>query len=168
MAELTDKQKLFCIYHNESDNGTESAIRAGYTVNSAAVTASKMLRLANIIQYKTFLKQTVEQIFVGNSKNALETILTLMNDKKQSGTVRLKASQDLLDRAGYKATDKIRITANVEHSGSVASTKEIHIFQELLNRNDDLADAILKSISDRNVTMVIPELVTDIPIKDNE
>ncbi|MBS4172110.1 terminase small subunit [Bacillus sp. FJAT-49736] len=43
-GELTDKQRLFCIYYVKSFNATQSAIKAGYAVDSAHVTGSQLLR----------------------------------------------------------------------------------------------------------------------------
>ena len=54
---LTDKQKRFCEEYVIDLNGSQAAIRAGYTEKSARVTAAKMLTNANIEGYISQLKQ---------------------------------------------------------------------------------------------------------------
>lgn len=46
--DLTDKQRLFCIYYIKSFNATMSAIKAGYAKNSAHVEGSRLLRNAKV------------------------------------------------------------------------------------------------------------------------
>ncbi len=45
---LTAKQALFVQHYIATDNGTQSAIAAGYAAKSAHVTASKLLRLPKV------------------------------------------------------------------------------------------------------------------------
>ena len=47
---LTNKQKAFCDEYLVDLNATQAAIRAGYSEKSAEVTASRMLRKANVVQ----------------------------------------------------------------------------------------------------------------------
>lgn len=48
---LNEKQKRFCDEYVIDYNATQSAIRAGYSANSARITASKLLTKANIQKY---------------------------------------------------------------------------------------------------------------------
>lgn len=45
---LTAKEEKFCFEYIIDHNGTKAAIRAGYSEKSAAVTASKLLKKANV------------------------------------------------------------------------------------------------------------------------
>ncbi len=54
--ELTDKQRLFCIHYLKSFNATQSAIKAGYSPESAHVEGSRLLRNAKIGEYIRELK----------------------------------------------------------------------------------------------------------------
>jgi phage terminase small subunit len=47
-AELTDKQRLFCIYYIKTFNQTMAAIKAGYSPDSAHVEGSRLLRNAKV------------------------------------------------------------------------------------------------------------------------
>jgi phage terminase small subunit len=156
---LTDKQKLFCKNIIDGMTQKESAIRAGYTVKSADVTASKMLREAKIIEYISFLKQSVEEIFADKAKLALETLLEIMTDQKAPTTSRVKASTEILDRAGYSATQKIKADINTTHSGSITANnqQQIHIIQEIVNEDTDLADRLLLKFRDRQQSLKIKE-----------
>ena len=58
MAKLTIKQKAFCDYYLVNLNATESAIKAGYSKKTAAVTGFENLRKPNI---KTYLEERLEK-----------------------------------------------------------------------------------------------------------
>ena len=45
---LTTQQELFCEEYLTDLNGTQAAIRAGYSAKTAAATASRLLRNVNI------------------------------------------------------------------------------------------------------------------------
>ncbi|MGL5209024.1 terminase small subunit [Cetobacterium sp.] len=60
-SELTDKQRLFCIYYMQSFNATQSAIKAGYSKNSAFVEGHRLLRNAKVKEYLTELKEMYAQ-----------------------------------------------------------------------------------------------------------
>lgn len=62
---LTDKQRLFCIYYIKSFNATMSAIKAGYATNSAHVEGSRLLRNAKVADEIRRLKGEMQQgIFI--------------------------------------------------------------------------------------------------------
>lgn len=60
-SELTDKQRLFCIYYMQSFNATQSAIKAGYSKDSAFVEGHRLLRNAKVKKYLTELKEMYAQ-----------------------------------------------------------------------------------------------------------
>lgn len=45
---LTARQELFCLEYAKDRNGKQAAIRAGYSANSAAPVASRLLTYANV------------------------------------------------------------------------------------------------------------------------
>ncbi|MGG0891678.1 terminase small subunit [Cytobacillus horneckiae] len=59
--ELTNKQKLFCIYYVKSFNQTLAAIKAGYAPNSAHVEGSRLLRNAKVAGEIRRLKGELQQ-----------------------------------------------------------------------------------------------------------
>ncbi|WP_432358821.1 terminase small subunit [Sporosarcina sp. UB5] len=63
--ELTDKQRLFCIYYIKSFNATMAAIKAGYSRHSAHVEGSRLLRNAKVADEIRRLKGEMQQgIFI--------------------------------------------------------------------------------------------------------
>jgi phage terminase small subunit len=64
-AELTEKQRLFCLYYVKSFNATQSAIKAGYSKDTAHVIGHENLRKPNIAAEIRRLKGSMTQdIFI--------------------------------------------------------------------------------------------------------
>ncbi|HFK1548144.1 TPA: terminase small subunit [Bacillus albus] len=63
--ELTEQERLFCLYYVKYFNGTQAALKAGYAKSSAHVTSSKLLRRERVASYIREIKgELVENIFV--------------------------------------------------------------------------------------------------------
>jgi len=63
--DLTERQRLFCLYYIKSFNGTMSATKAGYAADSAHVTASQLLRNPKVsTEIKRLKGQLQEGVFV--------------------------------------------------------------------------------------------------------
>ncbi|MBO1583165.1 terminase small subunit [Bacillus sp. XF8] len=63
--ELTEKERLFCLYYVKYFNGTQAAIKAGYAKESAHVQSSRLLRRERVASYIKELKgELVENIFI--------------------------------------------------------------------------------------------------------
>ncbi|ARO21552.1 terminase (plasmid) [Bacillus tropicus] len=63
--ELTEKERLFCLYYVKYFNGTQAALKSGYTKESAHVQASRLLRRERVSSYIKELKgELVENVFV--------------------------------------------------------------------------------------------------------
>lgn len=63
--DLTDKQRLFCIYYLKSFNATQAAIKAGYSPDTAHVQGSRLLSNAKVASEIRRLKGEMQQgIFV--------------------------------------------------------------------------------------------------------
>lgn len=59
--DLTDKQRLFCIYYIKSFNATMAAIKAGYATNSAHVRGSELVRNSKVAAEIRRLKGEMQQ-----------------------------------------------------------------------------------------------------------
>jgi phage terminase small subunit len=59
--ELTDKQRLFCLYYVKSFNQTMAAIKAGYAPDSAHVEGSRLIRNAKVAAYIREIKGKMHQ-----------------------------------------------------------------------------------------------------------
>ncbi|PEQ01552.1 terminase [Bacillus wiedmannii] len=63
--ELTEKERLFCLYYVKYFNGTQAALKSGYTKESAHVQASRLLRRERVSSYVKELKgELIENVFV--------------------------------------------------------------------------------------------------------
>lgn len=60
-SELTEKQRLFCIYYMQSFNATQAAIKAGYSRDTAYQIGFENLRKPKIKEYLTELKELYAQ-----------------------------------------------------------------------------------------------------------
>ena len=82
----------------------QASDEAGYAKGeSGRVTASKALRTPHVQQY---MMQAIADNMSINATKALNKIVQLSSNAK-SEYVSLEASKDLLDRAGFKAPDKV-------------------------------------------------------------
>jgi len=118
MSELTAKQKQFCIEYLKDFNGTQAAIRAGYSKDTANEQSSRLLINVNV---KKKIQKLADEILGNDIKFILENVYfwqSVRDDKEQSTTDRLKAS-DLLGK--YKAM----FTEKIEHSGGVNINIEV-------------------------------------------
>lgn len=63
--ELSEKERLFCLYYVKYFNGTQAALKSGYTKESAHVQASRLLRRERVSSYIKELKgELIESVFV--------------------------------------------------------------------------------------------------------
>ena len=79
-----------------------AALQIGYKGNSARVTASTLLHKPEVQEY--YLQQVRNKIGYSTHK-ALSSVINL-SSSAQSEYVKLEASKDLLDRAGFKPAEK--------------------------------------------------------------
>lgn len=108
LPKLTKKQKAFAKEYLETGNGRQSALKVYDTTdpNTAAVIASENINKPNI---QAYLESKAEK--------AAEFVYQLAESAQNEG-VRLGASKDILDRAGYKP---------IERSVSVSASFEVTI-----------------------------------------
>lgn len=108
--DLNDKQKKFADLYFELNIGTKAAIAAGYEETSAHVQASRLLKNDKIRDYLDGLHQErrerVQSKLAGMAEKAAEMMFDLALNA-DSENVRATALKDVLDRAGYKAVDKV-------------------------------------------------------------
>lgn len=109
--DLTDKERAFVQAYVEFDGNREQAINeAGYNTVYPRQLAVELLRKPHIIQ--ALLEETGLKL-VSSAPKALATLQRLMDAK--SDYVALEAARDVLDRSGFKSTEKHdhRITGDV-------------------------------------------------------
>lgn len=107
MKELTDKQKRFIDEYPKDFNATQTAIRAGYSPNSAAVMACRLLKNPQVSQEIEKRMGEIEEktdVEVGEIIAALREMA--FGGKPATNSERLKAL-DLLGRYKAMYTDRV-------------------------------------------------------------
>lgn len=102
---LTKKQKGFVKDYLETGNGTQSALKNYDTTDykTASVIATENLEKPRVIAY-----------LESKAEKAAEFVYQLA-ESGENENVRLGASKDILDRAGFKPVEKsLSVNANVE------------------------------------------------------
>jgi len=104
---LTPKQRALVDYLVATGGTLKSAATAaGYAEGqSGRVTASKTVRLPHV---QAYMMQRVAETIGLNATAAVSQVLKLASGAK-SEYVRLEASKDILDRAGFKPVDRSQV-----------------------------------------------------------
>ena len=110
---LSPKMEKFVDFYCQGYSGVESVKLAGYdsdNYNTLSAIASENLTKPKIKEAISRKKLDLREKFNKEAENAFNTLLEIMNNPKMSGRTRLDAARDLLDRAGYKPSDKVELT----------------------------------------------------------
>ena len=107
MAKLTEKQKRFADYYIETGNGTQSAIRAGYSEKVAKETAYENLTKAHIREYIDEHIEKADNNRIASANEVLEFLTGVMRGEIKdqfeldpSLSDRISASKELAKRYG--------------------------------------------------------------------
>ncbi len=106
-APLTKQEKLE-LYAEGICNGLskrDAYVAAGYAPTGAMRNAQSYHK-----QNATFVNAYIGEHIGSHAPTALKVILRIMNDDLEKGGIRLKAAQDILDRAGHGAKQKLEIS----------------------------------------------------------
>ena len=113
MDKLSEKMKQFCIEYLKDFNGTQAAIRAGYSQNTAQQISSENL-LKPVI--KAEIENQMKIVLGDRNKIIYENVLywrDLRNNPESKEADKLKASE-YLGKYGGMFIDKIDLHANIE------------------------------------------------------
>lgn len=123
---LTPKQQAFADYYIETGNATESALRAGYSKNTASETGYENLRKPHIKHYIDKLMQELADKRIMDATEALELLTSIARgevieevvvstlegvekvDKIPDVRDRQRAAEELLKRHSISDNDKLR------------------------------------------------------------
>lgn len=99
-------------------NAKQAAINAGYSEKSAQAQASQILNDAKVKEYleerKSEIARELRQEFMFDALEARKVMYKIMIDNNAEDKDRLNAAKDFLDRAGFKAVDKMELTGTLE------------------------------------------------------
>jgi phage terminase small subunit len=109
--QLSARQTIFVTEYLKDRNGTQAAIRAGYSERTAGEQASRLLanvKVKQIVNKKQEnINKDLREMFADEAVNAFKVLKEIMMKGAAMDKDRLAAAKDLLDRAGYKPVDKI-------------------------------------------------------------
>jgi Terminase small subunit len=116
---ITYKQKKFVEKYVElGGNATQAALAAFDIKDNNLVTAGG-------VGYEYLNKPQVRELLESYAVPIVEHVRTLATNAR-SEYVQLEASRDILDRAGYKAVERVEnVSINVTLSGTLASKRQI-------------------------------------------
>ena len=97
---LTEQRQIFIKEYCALGDHVAAARRAGYSEKTVANQACKLKR-----ELASEIREELNHNFVGYAPKALQTLKELA-ESSTSESVRLQASRDLLDRAGFKPADR--------------------------------------------------------------
>lgn len=150
MAErkLTDKQKRFCQEYIVDLNGTQAAIRAGYSAKTANEQASRMLAKVNIQTYIQSLSDNITEKLEITVEDILRDIIEVKDRCMQKYPVMAKIDGEWQETGEWQFEHngalkslemlgkyKKMFTDKVEHSGQVAVDHSI--ITKYLDGDDD-------------------------------
>ena len=103
--QLTARQEAFCYYYIELNNGTQAAIKAGYSPKGAEVRATTLLRNRNVASKIDQLRKEQQKASIATAQEVMEYFTQVMKGeiKDQFGleaplAERTKAAQELAKR----------------------------------------------------------------------
>lgn len=137
---LTEQELNFCRAYSKYNNLTKAALEAGYNCKSSAsanMVGRRIIRRPGVIQYIAKMQENLRDSFEEESKEAFKLLVRFLHEEEDvriTPKLRVEIAKDILDRAGYKATDKI------DFSGTVTSTVELEskALQDIAMRARDL------------------------------
>ncbi len=127
-----EKLDLFCegIANGLSRSAAYEA--AGYSAHDCKANANKFYR-----QNAPYIQAYIAEHIGCHAPTALKVIVEVMNDPNERGATRVKAAQDVLDRAGFGAKQKIELTTK---DAKEMTTEELsHEISRLISENAELA-----------------------------
>lgn len=152
-GKITPQQEMFCQEYNVDYNGTQAAIRAGYSKKTARKQASKLLTKGDILaRIRAIQKERLEKLAV-TQESVILNLLDVYDRCMQAKPVLewdydekkyIETGEYTFDSKGaLKAMEMIgkhlaMFTNKVEHSGSIdtGNTELSEILNQLKDRND--------------------------------
>lgn len=119
MAKLTEKQKRFCDFYLQTVNGTQSAIKAGYSEHTANEQASRLLANVNISAYIKERTEKASNSRIADIKERKEILTGYLRCLKEGDSKDALKAADILNRMDQVYVEKI------EHSGKISIAEQI-------------------------------------------
>lgn len=132
---LSEMEKAFVKHYAEHGNASKAAVQAGYSPKFKRQQGYELCRRLHDHIQKELKRQMGKA-----SPVAMQTLVYLMNNA-ESETVRLAATKDLLDRSGFKPTDKVeQVVTEVQTASTDELKKELDILLAGNQNNEEKGD----------------------------
>lgn len=131
MIVLNAQRKLFVDEYIKlrCKNATQAAINAGYSQKSAQSQASQILKDSNVVEYlqkrKDEISQELQQEFIFDALEARKVMYEIMNDPDAYDRDKIAVAKDFLDRAGFKPTDEVKVSGELNNPFEGLTTEEL-------------------------------------------
>ena len=99
VANMTPKQQRFCDEYLIDLNGTQAAIRAGYSAKTANEQASRMLTKANIKEYIDKRMAEKEKELIADQDEVLKYLTSVLRGESESEVVVVESVGDFMSEA---------------------------------------------------------------------
>lgn len=110
-------------------NAGQAAINAGYSPKSAITQASMILKDTEVSEYlkqrKNEISQELRQEFVFDALDARKIMYEIMVNPEAEDRDKITVAKDFLDRAGFKPTDEVKVSGEVNNPFAGLSTDEL-------------------------------------------
>lgn len=106
MDKLTKKQQGFVKDYIDTGNGTQSAL------NNYDIEGKDPEKIASVIATQNLGKLSIQEVIESHAEKA-ESMIFHLSQNAEGEAVRLNASKDIMDRAGYKPVEK-SVNLNIE------------------------------------------------------
>ena len=97
---MNERQKRFCEFYAENPDGTDAAIKAGYSPRTAASIGSENLRKPELLAYIRELQDQAAAPRIASIMEAKAVVSDVLRDPKEATGARLKAAELLLRSSG--------------------------------------------------------------------
>lgn len=96
---MTDKQKRFCEEYLKDCNGTQAAIRSGYSVKTANEQASRLLANVNIKKYIEERMESIRKSSIASAEEVLEYLTSVARGESRSHEIVIEGCGDGVSEA---------------------------------------------------------------------
>lgn len=122
---LLPKEEKFCLmFRKYLGNGKKAAIAAGYAENSASVTASKLLKKANILKRINDLAKDAERKTIMDVMERQERLTKIARDDTMENRDRALRAINILNKMDGKYLIKVDVTVTARFGDELTKRRK--------------------------------------------
>jgi phage terminase small subunit len=131
MNVLTDQRMMFVDEYIKlrCKNARQAAINAGYSEKSAQSQSSQILKDSEVLEYlkmrKDEISKGLQQEFIFDALEARKVMFEIMTNPGADDRDKIAVAKDFLDRAGFKPTDEVKLSGELNNPFAGMSTDEL-------------------------------------------